>query len=80
MVNRAIYYMVCPTVRTFLKRMRIYVRAFEYFAIEIQVLRNGRLSSLNNRSSGISNVQSSYVNAHACVQIARKNTWQRNNY
>ena len=58
----------------------MYVRTFANFAIEIEVLRNGRLSNLNNRSSGISNVQSSYYNAHACVQIARKNSWQRNNY
>ena len=51
--------------------------------IEIQVLRNGRLSSVNNRSSGISNIQSSCsisAYAHACVQIARKHTWQCNNY
>ena len=65
--------------RTYVSNTHAHVR-IEYFAIEIQVLTNGRLSSLNNRSSGISNVQSSYVNAHACVQVARKNTWQRNKY
>ena len=60
----------CPTVRTFLIRMPMYVRAFEYFAIEIQVLRKGRLSSLNNRSSGISNVPSSYVNVRQCACVS----------
>ena len=48
----------------------MYVEAFEYFAIEIQVLRKGRLSSLNNRSSGISNVPSSYVNIHQCACVS----------
>ena len=57
-----IYIWWCPYVRTFLICMRMYARAFEYFVMEIQVLRNGRLSSLNNESRGISNVQSSYVN------------------
>ena len=62
----------CPTVRTFLIRMPMYVWAFEYIAIEIQVLRKGRLSSLNNRSSGISNVPSSYVNDRQCACVSAR--------
>ena len=38
--------------------------------IEIQVLRKGRLSSLNNRSSGISNIPSSYVNVRQCACVS----------
>ena len=52
--NKSYIYGRCPTVHTLLIRMPMYIRAFEYFAIEIQVLRKGRLSSLNNRSSGTS--------------------------
>ena len=60
---RDIYIYMVVSVRTYISNTQW---AFEYFVIEIQVLRSGRLSSLNNRSSGISNVQSSYVNLRQC--------------
>ena len=53
MINRAICNIIWPmSDRTYVSNT--HAQAFEYFAIEIQVLRKGRLSSLNNRSSGTS--------------------------
>ena len=56
------------SVLTYVSNTHAPVR-FEYFVIEIQVLRNARLSSLDNRCSGISNVQSSYVNVRRCACV-----------
>ena len=67
MINCAIYIYMAMFVRMYVYNTHAHVRMrVEYFGIEIQVLRNGRLSSLNNRSSGISNVQSSNVNYRQC--------------
>ena len=61
MINRAIYIYMVMSDCTYISNTHVHVRmSVEYFAIEIQVLRNGRFSSLNNRSCGISNVP--YVN------------------
>ena len=56
--------------RTYVSNTHAHVHmSVSVFCNRIQVLRNGRLSSLNNRSSGISNVLSSYVNVRQCACV-----------